>query len=143
MNTNASRITWIILVLGIVLVGGGYPLAKSYLGFEAIIRSEPQTLATSEGLTQTVALNRIRARAQHSGCAAVGSSLDELLAVNIASVNAQLESVDPWTQDTVRNVLNWVARVRSQQSPKAAGLPVSRSEREVAAQTLATASPGE
>ena len=50
MKTRTFKIDWLIPVLGIALVGGGYFTVKSYLGLQEQIRSGEQFAATVDRL---------------------------------------------------------------------------------------------
>jgi hypothetical protein len=146
MKTNIYRIDWLIPVLGIALVGGGYFLTKSYLGLKEGMRSGEQCSATVDRLVEDLRLNQILMQAENGGCAETARSLDELLSANIADENSQLASADSDTRAMVAFCFKHIARQRSQNSPVGADLPAGRSDREAAApkiltQTLASASP--
>ena len=147
MKTNILRINWLIPALGIALVGGGYPLAKSYLELNEEIRSGSQSGAIVDCLLEDYNLNRVLMQLQNGGCAIPARRLEELLSADIATVNSQLASVDPRTQSIAEACFDLMARQRSQNSPVGAGLPAGSSGREIAAQgiliqAMASESPG-
>ncbi len=151
MKTNVFKVDWLIPVLGLALVGGGYALTKSYLGLQAEIRAEEQLMATIDRLAEDCRLTQVLLQAQDTGCAVAAQSLDELLSANIAAVSSDLASAEPQAQAQAQAMaeacFKHIARRRSQNSPMAANLPAGRGDLPLAApsvpgQTLASASPG-
>jgi hypothetical protein len=147
MKANVFRVDWLIPVLGLALVGGGYALTKSYLGFKEEIRSEEQLVVIADHLLEDCRLSRILMQAQDSGCAATARSLDELLAANIVAVNSELTSAGTRGRALAEACFQHIARQRSQNSPAAADWPAGRSDRQLVApvvfgQELASAYPG-
>jgi hypothetical protein len=147
MKTNVFKVDWLIPVLGLALVGGGYALTKSYLGLQAEIRAEEQLMVTINRLAEDCRLTQVLLEAQDTGCTVTARSLDELLSANIAAVSSELTSADPQAQAIAEACFKHIARRRSQNSPMAANLPAGRGDLPLAAprvpeQTLASASPG-
>ena len=147
MKTNVFKVDWLIPVLGLALVGGGYALTKSYLGVQAEIRAEEQLMATIDRLAEDCRLTQVLLDAQDTGCTVTARSLDELLSANLAAVNADLASAEPQAQAMAEACFKHIARRRSQNSPTAANLPAGRNDLPLAApvvagHTLASAAPG-
>ncbi len=147
MKTRTFRIDWLIPVLGIALVGGGYFPMKSYLGLQEQTRSAEQFKATVDLLWEDVDLSRLLMQAQGSGCATTARSLDELLSAHLATDSPRLASAAPETRALVQVVARFVDRRRSESTPMAGDVPAGGSDREVAGQriltqTLASAFPG-
>jgi hypothetical protein len=147
MKANLLRTNWLIPVLGIALVGGGYPLAKSYLRFSEEIRAESQSGAIVDCLLEDYNLSRVLMQLQSGDCAAPARSLDELLSANIMTINSQLASVDPQTRAVAEACFDHMGRQRAQSLPLAAGLVKDGSSSEIAArgnlaQALASGSRG-
>ena len=147
MKTRTLRIDWLIPVLGIALVGGGYLPMKSYLGFKEQIGSEEQFSATMDCLWEDCDLSQMLIQAQASGCATTARSLDELLSAKVATDSARLASADRDTRGLVEDFPRFIDRRRSESTRMAGDVPAGRSEREIAGQrvltqTLASASPG-
>ena len=147
MKTRTFRIDWLIPVLGIALVGGGYFAVKSYLGFQEQIRSQEELAATVDRFRVQCGLSGIMVQAQSGGCASTARSLDELLSANLATDIDRLASADTDTRALVEVVTRFINRRRSESSPMAGDVPAGGSDHEVAGQriltqTLANAFPG-
>lgn len=147
MKARTFGADWLIPVLGIALVGGGYFPVKSYLGFQEQIRSGEQYSVTMDRFWEDCDLCQVLKQAHGSGCAATARRLDELLSANLATYSARLASANPNTHGLVEAVTRFIDRRRSESNPTAGAMPAGRSEGEVAGQntsmsTLASASPG-
>lgn len=147
MKTRTFRADWLIPVLGIALVGGGYFAMRSYLGLQEQIRAGEQYSATVDRFWADCDLSQVLMQAHASGCGTTARRLDELLSANVATYSARLASANPSTQGLVEAVTGFIDRRRSESNPTAGDMPASLSEREVAGQrplmpTLASASLG-
>ena len=147
MKTRTFRADWLIPVLGIALVGGGYFPMRSYLGLQEQIRAGEQYSVTVDRFREDCDLSQILMQAHVSGCAMTARNLDELLSANVATYSARLASANPNTQGLVEAVTRFIDRRRSESNRMAGDIPAGRSESEVAGQrilmpTLASASPG-
>ena len=147
MKARTFGTDWLIPVLGIALVGGGYFPMKSYLGLQELILSAEQYSATVDRFREDCDLSQVLKQAHASGCATTARRLDELLSANLATYGARLASADPNTQGLAEAVTRYIDRRRSESNPTAGDIPAGRSEGEVAGQstlmpTLASASPG-
>ena len=145
MQTRTFKIDWLIPVLGIALVGGGYFPMKSYLGLQEELRSNDQLTVTLERLREDCDLSQILTQTQAGGCVAAARGLDEVLSANLANHSAQLASADADTRGLLEAVVSFIDRRRSESASMAADGLVGRSDREVAGQrnvtrTLASAS---
>jgi hypothetical protein len=147
MQTSTFKIDWLIPVLGIALVGGGYFPMKSYLGFQEELRSNDQLTVTLERLREDCDLSQILTQAQAGGCSVAARGLDEVLSANLATHSARLASSDADTRGLLEAVVSFIDRRRSESASMAADGLVGHSDREVAGQrnltqTLASASTG-
>jgi hypothetical protein len=147
MKTRTFSKDWLIPVVGIVLVGGGYFPMKSYLGFQEQIRSGEQFAATVDRLWEDCDLTRLLMQAQESGCATTARSVDELLSAHLATDSPRVASDHPGIRALVEVFTTFIDRRRSASTPMAGAVPAGRSDREVAGQriltqTLASTSPG-
>ena len=142
------RMNWLIVLLGIALLGGGYAAARSYAGFKKEIRAAVKCQAIVDRLLQRGYL--IQAAMQLQECAGATVAVrnwDALLSDSTVKINRELASADVRTRVMARAVLEHMARWEPQSSPIAYGLPAGRSDTEIAtqeilAQALADASPG-
>jgi hypothetical protein len=138
MKTRVFRIDWLIPVLGIALVGGGYFPMKSYLGLQEQIRSWEQLEATMDRLLECCDLSRVMVQAQSGGCASTARSLYELVAANLATESAGLASADPDARAVVERVAEYIDRRRSESPPMAGDGSAAGSGYEVAGQRSLT-----
>jgi len=138
MKRNVFRVDWLIPVLGIVLVLGGYSLTKSYHGALEDIRLGQQFNAIIDRLTGDCRLSRVLSEAQAAGCAVTAQSLDELLATDMATLNAELQSAEPQARALAEACFEYIARRRHQNAPLASQLATPR----LGERTLASAAPG-
>ena len=136
MITNTFRMNWLIPLLGIVLVGGGYSASRSYLGLQQKIDAAVQFQATLEHIEDTCSLLQMQAQLQSGGCAGSAPGLDERLSGSVANLDRELASPDEQTRDTLRIFFDFMARHQSQNSPKAARLSADPSVTEMAAQKI-------
>ena len=148
MKTKTLRINWLIPVLGIALVCGGYFAMKSYSEFQEQIRYAEQSIATCDRLWEKVDLSQIMVQAQHGGCSMTALSLDGLLSASLWTESGQLAPADTNERAMVEVVTRFIDRRRPESTPTAGGVRAGGSEQEVAGQriltqTLASASPGE
>jgi hypothetical protein len=147
MKNNTFKIRWLIPALGIALVGGGYGLTKTYLGYQEQIRSSEQLVVIVDHLVEGIHLNQILKQAQDTGCHEAAGSLDKLLAANIVAVNAELPSADAQARVLADVLFKHLAQQRSQNSPTGTAGAVGLSDRQLPApgavrQALASLSPG-
>ena len=119
MKTGTFRIDWLIPVLGIALVGGGYFPVKSYLGLQEQIRSCERFEATTDRLWEYCDLGRVMVQAQSGGCASTARSLYELVAANLATESAGLAPADSDTRVLVERVAEYIDRRRPESPPMA------------------------
>jgi hypothetical protein len=147
MKTRTFRVDWLIPVLGIALVGGGYFPMKSYLGLQKQIRSGEEFMATVDRLWEDCDLSLIMAQAQYSGCAVAGRSMDELLRAHFAGDRLRFASADPHARAVVQIVSEFIDRRRSESPPMAGDGSAGGKDHEVAgqlilAETLGSVTPG-
>lgn len=126
---------WMIPLLGIVLVGGLYAAARSYLGFQRQIDAGVEFEAAAERIFDALSLMQVQRGLQSGGCPEAARSLDNYLSDSIAALDGQLASADERTRSLIRAFFD-AKGLRSQNSPIAAGLAVGRSDTELAAQTI-------
>jgi hypothetical protein len=135
MKKNILSMNWLIPMLGVILIGGGYPLAKSYIGYEAEIRSQEQSAEIVDRLLETCQLNETLMQFHNVECAAPARGVQALLSANIEAINADLASVDPGIRTIAAACFERVGYLRSATSPLAAGLLADRSDGQIAAPT--------
>lgn len=148
VKTNTVRMNWLILLLGIVLVSGGYAARRSYLGFERRIAANQQFTETAGRVSEACALLRIGTQLQGGGCPGAAQRLEEHLSASVASLQDELASADERTREMIEDFFKHMARMQSQNPPMAVSLPTDPSVTELAAQktlaqTVVAASPGE
>jgi hypothetical protein len=148
MKTNAVRMNWLIPVLGIVLVGGGYAARSTYLGFQQTIDADAEFAETVDRVDEACSLLRIQTQFQGGGCPEAARRVDESLAATVATLDQ--ERASPANEQT-RSMLNaffeYMAHHQAQNPPMAAILPAQRGVTEMGdqrllAQALAAAAPG-
>jgi hypothetical protein len=59
MKTNTVKIKWSIPLLAVVLLGGGFAAARSYLGFERIIAGDARFAETADRVNEVFRLLEI------------------------------------------------------------------------------------
>jgi len=118
---------WLIPVLGIVLVGGGYAARSTYLGFQESIDANAQFAETIDRVDEACRLLRIQRQFQGGACPEAASRVDDSLDATVATLHHELES--PATEQT-RIMLNiffdHLAHHQAQNHAMAASLPAQR-----------------
>jgi hypothetical protein len=137
MKTNVFRADWLIPVLGIVLLVGGYSVTKSYYGTLEDIHLGEQFNATIDRLRGDCRLSRVLSEAQDTGCTVTAQSLDELLVTDMAALNAELQSAQPQARALAEVCFEYIARRRAQNPPLASHLPAGREVLQLAGPRLA------
>ena len=138
MRTNTVGMNWLIPLLGVVLLGGGYAAARSYLRFEQMISADGQLIATLDRIDEAHSLLLIQRQLQGGGCPEAVHYVDGCLSASVATLECELTSPDERTRAILRLFLERMGRVRSENSPMAARLPAGPGIPELAAQqTLA------
>jgi hypothetical protein len=127
MKTQSFKLNWLSPVLGIALVGSGYALARSYLGYEEEMRAQTQSGATVDRLLETCHLGRARAGFYNTECEVQAARLDELLAANVTSIKVELPSVDRQTQALAESCFKQLNGLQAQNSATATALAANRS----------------
>ena len=147
MKPNVFRADWLVAVLGIVLLVGGYSLTKSYYGALEEIRLGEQFHATIDRLSGGCRLSRVLSEAQDVGCTVTAQSLGELLAADMAALNVELQSAQPEGRALAASCFEYIVRRRAQNTLLTGQLPADRqpvppSAPWLAEWTLASAAPG-
>jgi len=117
---------WLIPVLGIVLVGGGYAARSTYLGFQQSIEANAQFAETMDRVDEACSLLRIQTQFQGGGCPEAARRVDESLATSVATLDRELASSDEQTRCLVNAFFEYRARHQAQNPPTAAILPARR-----------------
>lgn len=116
MRANTFKTRRFLTLLGIALVAGGYPVAKSYVRYEQMIRSGEQFSASVDAMAETVRLNRLQIQAEAATCVATAGGLKDLVAAHIASLNSQHTSENPAIRRFAQVVSDYVGRLRGTNS---------------------------
>jgi hypothetical protein len=119
MNIKCIKLRWLIAVLTIAAIGGGYPAAQSYLETQSRIRSAQTANAVLDRLAQDQKLNTILKLLQTGAVEEATQRLNYLLCVNIVDVNSQLASVDDRGRAFAQNAFSRMAQCRPKPSPEA------------------------
>jgi hypothetical protein len=140
MKTITFKTRWMLPVLAIAWVGG-YPLAKTYLGYGASIQVEAQFGAACNDLSATLDLNHLQREVQSAGVEAA-SRQNWWLSARNESLKARLAAADGRTRVLAEAVFDHLARVQSPASARGASLTAGLSPRAKALpKPLSTASP--
>lgn len=123
MRTRTFRISWLVAVLGIALVCGGYLAVKSYLGYTEQIASGARFDATLDRCFETVHLGGLLGKAQDSRCMDTARGLDELLSTRLAAEWARVESAGKDAQTLIEAMAQFIDRRRPESPPVARDLP--------------------
>jgi hypothetical protein len=147
MKTSTVRMNWLIPLLGVVLLGGGFAGARSYLGFEQQIGTDLEFQATIDRIGEACDLLQVQRQFHNGGCPEAARRLDECLSASVVTLNRELASPDEQTQVMLNVFFEFMARHQSQRSPAAASLHAAPRVTElgaqkIVAQTLASASLG-
>ena len=147
VNKTGARIGWLIPLLGVVLVGGSYTAAKSYLGFEQTTDTGLEFSATLDRIHDACDLLRVQSQLQGGACPAAARRLDESLSISVKALDRELASSDQRTRAMLGVFFDYMARRQAQNPPMAASLPEAPSvagmgTRNILTQTLASASHG-
>ena len=134
MKTRTFRKNWLIFVLGIAAVGGGFFLIRAHLRLEEQIRSAEQWNATLDGLREDCHLGEMMMRAQLGGSANTAHGLDRLLSANLSAEAAGIASADTNARAMLESVARYVDRRRPPSMPLAADVRLSGGDHEVAEQ---------
>jgi len=123
MRTRTFRISWLVAVLGIALVCGGYFAVKSYLGYTEQIASGARFDATLDRCFETVHLGGLLGKAQGSRCMDTARGLDDLLSTRLAAEWARVESAGRDAQTLMEAMAKFIDRRRSEGPPLAGNMP--------------------
>jgi uncharacterized protein YecA (UPF0149 family) len=130
MNRKSFRMNWLIPMLGIVLVGGGYAAARSYKGLDQAMNNELQFASTAERVREGVRLLQIQTQLAKGSCPGRARQVDESLSFCVEALDLELASADARTQGFITSFFEHMAHVQSQLAPTAVSFPAKRSETE-------------
>ncbi len=123
MKTKTVKIDWLIPLLGIALVCGGYFLVRSWIGFQEEVRSNEQLEVTLERVREASDLCQIMTQAKAGGCVVAAQHLDEMLAATLASDGVRIASTQAESRVTLETFIRFIDRRRSESPPMAGDVP--------------------
>ncbi len=112
MKMNCLRTEWLIVSLGILLVGGGTVGTVEYLALKRKVRSEEVHAAILDRLHQGQQLCSILKTLREGNISEATQRLDLKLCEDIRILNSRLDSTDDRTRIFVRGAFAHIARMR-------------------------------
>lgn len=117
------KVNWLIPLLGVVLVGGGYKAARSFVGFNQTLVEESRFEETIDRMLENERLFLIQAQFQSGGCPNAAGCVAEGLSESVTLLESELASPEERTRTVVARFLEHLAHMRSQHVRIAASLP--------------------
>jgi len=136
MKTKYRGIDWLILLLGMGVVAGGFAAATTYLGLERKIHSGEVCAVILDRLYQDQKLSAALKTLHDGDAATAAQRLDLLLCDNILRIHSELASADDRTRAYVKDEFARIARLRPRNSDIPVGAKPERSDDQAEAEKI-------
>jgi hypothetical protein len=136
MKTRYLKKDWLILLLGLALVAGGFAATTTYLGLERKVSSGEAFSATLDRLYQSQKLSAALKTLHDGDMATAVQRLDLLLCDNILMINSDLALADDLKRAHVKDVFRKIALLRPQNPSTIAGATLEISNDQIEAEKI-------